>query len=414
MMGAKKLKAVVVRGERRASLADPSAVTIRARELAVRSRGEGTAKYRELGTAGNLLAFSRLGALPVRNFGGQSFGAAERLSAETLQGERGESRSSCAACTIGCEHRYRIAGGGSTRVEYESLFALGPLCGVEDPDLVLAASRRCDELGLDTISAGGTIAFAMECAERGYLENAPRFGEFAGVESLLDDIAHRRGLGELLADGSRRAAQAVGRDSLDFAPQVKGLELPGYEPRTLQTMALGLAVSTRGADHNRSGAYELDFSDRVDRLCGDEDAARLAVEPEDRAALMDSLIVCKFLRHALGDLFEEGAAMLRDVVGWSVSAGELRATAGRIVNLKKAFNVREGWLPSDDTLPRRLLQEAAVVGSGRTSRLPAERLTRMIRAYNQARGWTDDGYPQRDALGDLSIDVPLTGPSPSA
>ena len=156
------------------------------------------------------------------------------------------------------------------RLEYESLFALGPLCGVGDADAVLRASKLCDDLGIDTISAGGTIAFAMECVERGWLDEPwLTFGSGDALLRAIELIGRREGIGDLLAEGSRRAAGAIGHDSIAFAPQVKGLEIPGYEPRALQTMALGFAVGTRGADHNRSGAYEVDFSDKVDRTARD-------------------------------------------------------------------------------------------------------------------------------------------------
>src|SRR5207245_3899163 len=156
------------------------------------------------------------------------------------------------------------------------------------------------------ISAGATIAFAMECAEKGLLkENGLCFGNADMMLSLLERIARRDGLGDLLAEGTRRAAAVIGGDASDFAPHVKGLELPGYEPRALQTMALGFAVGSRGADHNRSGAYEIDFSARADRLHGSPEAARMAVETEDKSALMDSLILCKFIRGVFTDFFEE-------------------------------------------------------------------------------------------------------------
>src|SRR5206468_9845560 len=142
-------------------------------------------------------------------------------------------------------------------------------------------------------------------------------------------IARREGLGGLLAEGTRQAAAVIGGDAPNFAPHVKGLELPGYEPRALQTMALGFAVGSRGADHNRSGAYEIDFSEKADRLHGTPDAARLAVETEDRAALMDSLILCKFLRGVFSDLFAESADLLRRVTGWDMTAEELRQIARR-------------------------------------------------------------------------------------
>lgn len=391
VLGSKRLKAIVVRGRTRTPLADPARVVAIAEDLSRRSVGRATAKYRELGTVSNLLTFNRLAALPTRNFQASTFERASELSAESIAPAREKARKSCACCTIGCEHIWRTKDGRTARMEYENLFALGPLCGISDPDAVVEASRRCDDLGLDTVSAGGTIAFAMECAERGLLDGGPRFGDADAVHALLDDIAHRRGLGDLLAEGSRRAAGRIGGGSIAFAPQVKGMELPGYEPRALQTLALGFAVGTRGADHNKSGAYEADFSGRADRLRGDARSGALAVETEDRAALLDALILCKFLRGVFDDLYDEAARMLEAVTGWDVTPGELREVAGRIVTLKKAFNVREGWTPADDTLPERFLSEGLPDGVARGARVPRERLQEMIRAYNLARGWNEDG-----------------------
>ena len=240
------------------------------------------------------------------------------------------------ACTIGCEHIYALGDEKGVRLEYESLFALGPLCGVGDADAVLRASRLCDDLGIDTISAGGTIAFAMECVERGWLDEPwLSFGSGDAVLRAIELIGRREGVGDLLAEGSRRAAQTIGHHSIAFAPQVKGLEIPGYEPRALQTMALGFAVGARGADHNRSGAYEVDFSDKVDRKHVTVDAVHYAIETEDKAALMDSLVVCKFLRGVFEDFYAEAADMLRLVTGWDATADELRETARRIVRTKR-------------------------------------------------------------------------------
>jgi len=404
VMGAKRLKAIAVRGDAPTPLADPKRVGAQARDLVARSRGMATAKYRELGTVANLEAFARVGALPTNNFAGGPVEGLAELGVASLRDGRGHERASCAACTIGCEHRYQH-GEAMRRIEYESLFALGPLCGVGDAEVVFEAARRCDELGLDTVSTGGTIAFAMECAQRGLLPEAPALGDGAGMLALIDAIGRREGLGELLAEGSRRAADAIGGPAPDFAPHVKGLELPGYEPRALQTMALGLAVGTRGADHNRSGAYELDFSDRVDRLRGDERAARLATEPEDRAALIDSLILCKFLRGVFEDLEAESAALLQAVTGLDFTGGELRAVARRVIELRKAFNVREGWTPDEDRLPPRILSEPIPGGPVAGARIDAERLGSMIRAYNRARSWSEDGYPPEDARGDLLLDA---------
>src|SRR5215204_5177933 len=156
-----------------------------------------------------------------------------------------------------------------------------------------------------------------------------RFGHGVALLGTLEKIGRREGLGNLLAEGTRRAAEVIGGEAPSFAPHVKGLEIPGYEPRALQTMALGFAVGSRGADHNRSGAYEADFSPKVDRLHGAADSVRHAIDTEDRAAVMDSLILCKFLRGVFDDFYAEAAAMLHLVTGWDVTAGELRDTARR-------------------------------------------------------------------------------------
>jgi aldehyde:ferredoxin oxidoreductase len=404
VMGAKNIKAVAVRAGTKVAPADRAAVLAAARDLRARSFGPATAKYRELGTLSNLLAFNAIATLPTRNFREATFEEAPRLAAEDLAAMRSVARENCASCTIGCEHIYATKGGDGVRVEYENVFALGPLCGVSDPDAVLAASARCDELGLDTISAGGTIAWAMECVERGLLD-APwlRFGDADALLRALDEIGAREGLGELLAHGSRHAAAVVGQGSEDFAPHVKGLELPGYEPRTLQAMALGLAVNSRGADHNRSGAYEADLSGRLDRLAGGSAHAAAAIETEDRAAIMDSLILCKFLRGVFAEPFDEWAGLLRAVTGWDVDGAELRATARRIVLAKRAFNAREGATAADDWLPERFLSEELTVVSGRTAALSPARLRAMIDDYYAARGLDTEGRVQRADLDDLRL-----------
>lgn len=403
VMGAKQLKALVVSGASETSMADADAVARHAADLRRRSQGSATAKYRELGTTANLTAFERVGALPAHNFRGDPPPGVARLAPEQLSAGRGHVRAACAACTIACEHRFQSAG-RDTRVEYESLFALGPLCGITEPEVVLEAAQRCDALGLDTVSTGGTLAFAMECGERGWLPDAPRFGDGEALLRHIELIAQREGLGDRLAEGSRQLAAGLGGEAPDIAPHVKGLELPGYEPRALHTMALGFAVGTRGADHNRSGAYELDFSDEVDRLHGDAAAARRALEPEDRAALLDSLILCKFLRGVFGDLFAESAELLRAVTGQSFTSADLQALARRVVDLRKTFNVREGWRPEDDTLPARLLEEPLPAGPVAGTRLTRERLAAMVRGYNEARGWSADGHP-RVSEKELLLDV---------
>jgi aldehyde:ferredoxin oxidoreductase len=417
VLGSKLVKAIGVRGTRPVPLYDAARVIDIARDLAKRSLGPATEKYRELGTVANLAAFNRLAVLPTRNFTSSTFEGAESLAGETLHQTRARGRGSCKSCTIGCEHFFARENESAVKLEYESLFALGPLCGIGDADSVIAAARRCDELGLDTISAGATIAFAMECNERGLFAATPwrdqaaplRFGAASAVLAALDAISARSGIGELLADGTRRAAARIGPPAPDFAPHVKGLEIPGYEPRALQTMALGFAVGSRGADHNKSGAYEVDFSTNIDRFAPGIEAASLAKHSEDRAALFDSLILCKFLRGVFDDFHSEAAELMRATTGVEYSGPNLQRAAERIVLSKKLFNVREGWTRAEDGLPKRFLSEGLPSGAAKGALIDAERLQRLITAYYRARGWRDDGSVPRELAIAAAVDAPLVG-----
>jgi aldehyde:ferredoxin oxidoreductase len=427
VMGAKRVKALAVLGRLHPAIADPEALRRANARLIERSTGPATAKYRELGTPANLLTFDRLGILPAINFRAPTFRGAERVSGETLYRDHHTRTVGCASCTVGCEHLYRALdegpasdapagamrgkGTNETRLEYESVFALGPLLGIDDPNAVIRLVRACDDLGLDTISTGGTIAWAMESAERGVLQEpwrrGPplRFGDAAAVGAVIRAIARRQeGLGELLAEGSRRAAAIVGQGSEAWAMHVKGLELPGYDPRGLKTLALGFAVTPRGACHNRSSAYEADFSGQVDRFTAEVGRGRLVAAAEDQAAVLDSLILCKFIRKCFDDLYGESAGLLRFVTGWDFDGEELRRVGERVTTLKKLFNIREGWTRADDTLPPRLLEEPLASGPGAGERLTRDELDLMIEAYYAARGWTRDGLIPAARLQALGIE----------
>ena len=412
VMGSKRLKAIAIRGNHETTVAEPEAVETIVRSLRERSVSSVTDKYRRLGTIANLSVFNRVGSLPTRNFQAASFEQADAIAGETLTETSFSRRHGCAACTIRCERLFKsVADGCEQRLEYETLFALGPLLGIGDPEVVLRAAGLCDRYGLDTISTGGTIAWAMESGARGVLSDARlaslRFGDGASVLSAIEAIAARESIGELLADGSRFAAAAVGQGSDGWAMHVKGLELPGYEPRSLKTMALGLAVSPRGACHNRSGAYEADFSGDVDRLHGDAGRGPLVAASEDFAAVLDSLIVCKFLRKCFTDFYSEGAAILNAVTGWDCTAEELRSTGERIHTMKKLFNIRERWQPGDDWLPPRLLREPLRSGAARGTALSAAELRDMISGYYAARGWDERGFVPQHKLAELDL-APLT------
>jgi len=309
----------------------------------------------------------RMGQLPTRNFTAATFAGAENVTPERARETRDtyvELRAGCAGCPVQCEHLYvrkdrdRRSAAAS---EYESVWAFGPNCGVDDLEAVLDAIGRCDVLGLDTISTGSAIAFAMECGEHGLVPRDAfgpelRFGNAAVLLPAIDAIATRRGLGDLLADGVRAAAQRIGGGAARFAMHCKGLELPGYEPRALPTYALGLATCTRGACHNRAATYDRELRDpsgeRDDAL-----RARDALEAENRAIAWDSLVLCKFVRDCFDDFEAEGAALWTAVTGVPLDGDGLVAVAQRTWERKRAINARLGWTPDDDTLPERLFVE---------------------------------------------------------
>ncbi|MEX2426220.1 MAG: aldehyde ferredoxin oxidoreductase family protein [Thermomicrobiaceae bacterium] len=417
VMGSKRLKAIAVRGTGRLpAVADSEGLAKAAKTLSRRSLGPETAKYRELGTAANLAFFNRMSFLPSRNFQTSQMDGLDALHGEALHATHRTDKNACAACTIGCEHHYALRNadgdtGKTVRLEYESLYALGPLCGVNDPDIVLQASRRCDDLALDTISTGATIAWAMECRQNGIMlgdgeDEIPEFGDGPGVLRLIELIAHRTGIGDLLAEGSRRAAEITEQGSDQWALHVKGLELPGYDPRKLPTLALGLAVATRGACHNRSSAYEVDLSDSLPPDVAIDARAGAAIRAEDQASLLDSLNLCKFLRHCFDDLPEEGARLFALASGHSLTGDELLTAGERINTLKKLFNIRHGWTPDEDWLPPRVLANDEA-----DSMLSPTWLRSAINAYYTARNWSPDGYPT-DAhlrkLGLNSLNEPVT------
>jgi aldehyde:ferredoxin oxidoreductase len=369
VMGAKRLKAIGLRGNGSVAIADAGATAKLANDLKVRSLGPQTAKYRVLGTGANMRVLERMGQLPTRNFTASTFAGVEAVTPERARESPGtyvELRSGCAGCPVQCEHMYVRRDGDRKRAassDYESVWAFGPNCGVADLDAVLGAIERCDRYGLDTISTGSAVAFAMECAERGFVEPGVfgpplAFGNAAVLGPAVDAIAARSGFGDVLALGVRAAAERIGRGAPALAMHAKGLELPGYEPRALPTYALGLAVCTRGACHNRAATYDTDL--RNPGVVRDDLArATATIDAEDYAMVWDSLVICKFVRDCFEDFYAEAAALWTAVTGLELGPGELRASAANTWERKRRINARQGWTPADDTLPERLFEPIA-------------------------------------------------------
>ena len=369
VMGGKRLKAIALRGRGEVALADPARTAELADALRERSRGPKTAKYRVLGTGANLRVLQRMGQLPTRNFSAAVFEGADAVSPERAREARGdyvELRAGCAGCPVQCEHMYVRRGRdrhAAAASEYESVWAFGPNCGVSDLDAVFDAIRACDAYGLDTISTGGAIAFAMECAERGLLPRdafGPElaFGNAPVLGAAIEAIVERRGFGAVLGLGVRAAADLLGPPASTFAMHVKGLEMPGYEPRALPTYALGLTTCTRGACHNRAATYDLDLREPdVERSPRERAVATIAME--DYAFIWDSLVLCKFVRDCFTDFYAEASALFCAVTGLEVDGRTLRAAAQRGWETKRRINLRQGWTPEDDVMPARLFEPIA-------------------------------------------------------
>jgi len=403
VFGAKRLKAVALRGRGEVGIADPERTAAIAATLKERALGPKTAKYRVLGTSANLRVLQRMGQLPTRNFTAAQFEGAENVTPERARESKAtyvELRAGCAGCPVQCEHLYvrrdrdRRSAAAS---EYESVWAFGPNCGVDDLDAVLDAIGRCDELGLDTISTGSAIAFAMECAEHGLVPSDAfgpelRFGNGAVLLPAIDAIGARRGLGDVLAGGVRSAARQIGGGAERFAMHCKGLELPGYEPRALPTYALGLATCTRGACHNRSATYDKDLRDPSDDRT-DGARAQDAIEAEDRAVAWDSLVLCKFVRDCFDDFDTEAAALWSAVSGLPLDGAGLRAAAQRTWERKRAINAKLGWTSDDDTLPARLLVETIAAGPYAGRRVEPERLSALRAEYETRRAAAGTAVP---------------------
>ena len=427
VLGSKNLKAIAVSGSRTIRIADMAGLEPLAMDLARRCQGPMTEKYRGLGTPSNVLVFDYLGTLHTRNYRQITFAGAEKVSGEALSRRYVERVVACSGCPVACEHvavvRDGPFAGARSRIDYEPLYAVTSLWGVDDLRPAIRAIELAGLAGVDAISAGTAVAWAIECFERGILKRSdfdglePRFGNAEAGIALLEKITRREGIGDLLAEGTRRAAAQVGHDSGDFAMQVKGLEMAGYDPRGLKTMGLGYAVGTRGACHNRAPGYSADIQGRVSRFAGGPEHGAALVDLEDKAALLDSLGICKFIRAVFGDFYAEASRLYRAVTGLELTP-EMLATAGsRICNLKKAFNISEGWTAADDRLPRRALADAVPAGPNREPLVMQEaELRAMIGGYYAARGWTADGLIPKSqlialGLGDLAEDVGAIRPS---
>ena len=414
VMGSKNLKAITIRGTKSVEVADIDALCEMTLALGKEAQSTKTVKYRTIGTVSNVLTFQRLGILPTRNYQDSVFEGADKISGEYMAANYTEKAVACSGCPIGCEQVVNVKEGpykgARTSVDYESLYALSSNCGVDYLPGAIEAISRCDRYGMDTMSTGVTVSWAMECFQRGVLTKEdfgglePDWGNHEAVAELVRMIAYREGIGDLLAEGTKRAAAKVGKGSDHWAINVKGLECSGHDLRGLKTFAAGASVCPRGPCHNRSLAYEPDTKGKVDRLTADETRGGLIKDTEEYAAVFDIVMLCKFLRGCFNDIYEEIPQLYTFTTGIEMTPDDLRQAAERTVTLKKAFNIREGWKKEDDWLPPRFLKDPIREGASKGSVVKPEELRMMIDTYYEARGWTSEGLIPKQKLVDLGLD----------
>ena len=414
--GSKKLKAVRVRGREKTAVADPERYRAGLDQALYLMKQAPVTKrlLRDLGTAGLVELINLISMLPHRNFQDclHRDEDVERISGETLARTLLEKAGSCHLCPIGCQRHTRVAGrnGGEERgegPEYETMVLMGPLCGIYDMEAITRANYRANELGLDTMSYGGTVACAMELAERGRIGRGETggldlsFGSADALESLVGPTARREGFGASLADGSHRLA--AGRGLPECAMTVKRLEIPAYDPRASFTQALGYMTSPSGACHLRGGyAVSLAF------FGGAREIPRFSLlqspiairNMQNTGILQDSLGVCRFTGYAFSA--DPWARMVSGVTGRPFSVARLEEIENRVAALERLFNVGAGATAEDDALPARFA-DVPVLVEGRERRVTREDQERMRRDYYRVRGWDGAGRPTPELLRSLRI-----------
>ncbi|MHA1135445.1 MAG: aldehyde ferredoxin oxidoreductase family protein [Candidatus Thorarchaeota archaeon] len=399
VMGSKKLKAVVAKGTKKAGVEEPEklrAAVDRARRL-IKKNGVTNKSLPVYGTPVLVNVVNELGMLPTHNFQEGTFNDADGVSGEKLLERLSRKNYNCHGCPIGCGRMSRARGKDIGGPEFESIWSLGPQCGINDLEWIAIANDLCNLLGIDTISVGSTIGCAMELVQRGNLEHSLRFGDTTGILELIEDIAHVRGLGAQLGKGSKIFAAEYGAPEL--AMQVKGLEIPAYDPRGVQGHGLGYATSNRGGCHLRSyliGPEVMGSPVLVDRD-STEGKADLVILYQNLSAAMDSMVVCRFTNFAW--TVDDYADMLAAGTGLPIDGKELLRIGSRIWNLERIFNIREGFTKNDDSLPPRFSTPLPEGGS----RKRVSHVKEMLPEYYSLRGWDKDGNPTSKLMKELNI-----------
>jgi aldehyde:ferredoxin oxidoreductase len=390
VMGSKQLKGILFQGDRRRELHDEKAVKSFARKISADSKDNpGVKAYKSMGTPMMVKVLNSVNAFPTRYWQDGSFENWEKISADALHERCDVTPHACLRCMMACGRMTTIVHGRHAGLklegpEYETIYAFGGLCMIDQIEEIAFLNDICDRLGMDTITAGNLCAFAIEAARRGKIKDHIDYGDVDAIADLLVKIARREGIGDTLAQGIRVAARAW--DLEDIAVHVKGMEPAGYDPRVLKGMGLAYATSDRGACHLRATFYKPELAGLIppDQI---EGKAEMFIDFEDRLTLFDALILCRFYRDLYPwEMLEE---MIGAVTGIEADKQKLAAIAAAISTQVRRFNIREGLTFEDDGLSKGLYKSLSKTGAYITE----QELNQMIQDYYRLRGWDGDGIP---------------------
>ncbi len=413
VLGSKMLKAVVARGGKRPVVADPDGLRefMRTHSPELKSSIGLLKKY---GTSFLVEMINSKGKLMTRNNMSETFDGASSIRAQEIA--RLKIRDvACHGCPIACGKMVSVPSGmfRGTQVkipEYETLYSMGSMLGNPDLVSIINANAACDEMGMDTISFGVTLAFLTECVERGLLKREDlggvelKFGDWHGLAELVRETALKSSpVGDLLSMGSQRLARVIGKDSGRFLHTARSLEIAGHSARGIRTMGLAYATSTRGGSHQ--DARPLYPEDDPAKDPGFEDAAKYCIKSQHNSTLGDSLVICRFVQERVLGMEISGrtADLLRYVTGLDRDAADIELVAERIYNLERLIGTSRGLDRESDTLPYRVTHEPIPSGPSKGRYVPLERLDSMLDEYYELRGWDSRGVPSLDRLIELGL-----------
>lgn len=392
VMGSKNLKAIVFKGDRKRSLFHKEHVRQFSKAVAEESKNNPVVQaYRTMGTPMMVKTINQAMAFPTKYWSESFFDKWENIGSEALHNQCRVQPRACSKCFIACGRMTTVLSGRHAGLkiegpEYETIFAFGGLCMIDSIEEIAYLNDICDRLGMDTISAGNLCGFAIEAAKRKKIDFHIDYGDVDGIAALLEQIAARQGIGDILARGIRYAAKAWNLE--DIAVHVKGLEPPGYDPRVLKGSGLAFAVADRGACHLRATFHNPELKGVIDPeiITG---KAELLVDFEDRLTLMDTFILCRFYR----DMYpwERLGQIIQMTTGLKQNKAQLQNKASEISTLIRCFNIREGLKPEDDSLPKRFHQDILKTGHVITE----TELEVMLKEYYHHRDWDEKGRPEK-------------------